>query len=64
MTDEERRKRVTELMRESARYVIANDDGFYQGREVWEARRYLAETEPIPEGWEGKLPKLDLTNGC
>jgi hypothetical protein len=52
----ERKRRVTELMRESARYVLAHDDGFYSRREIWNARRYLAETEPLPDAWAGKLP--------
>ena len=56
--DEERRRRVTELMRESAAYVLAHDDEFYTRREVWEARRFLAATEPPPEGWAGRLPGL------
>lgn len=46
-------------MRESARYVLANDDGFYTRREVWDARRFLAETEPPPKGWEGRIPGFD-----
>jgi hypothetical protein len=54
--EEERERRVTELMRESARYVLANDDGFYTRREVWEARRFLERTEPLPRVWAGKLP--------
>lgn len=55
-SEDERKRRVTELMRESARYVLAHDDGFYTRREVWDARRFLAETEPAPKGWAGKLP--------
>lgn len=31
--------------RESARYLIAHDDGFYTRREVEDARRFLRETE-------------------
>lgn len=50
--------RLVELMRESAAYVLANDDGFYTRKEIWQARQFLRETEPMPEGWEGKLPEL------
>jgi hypothetical protein len=57
--DDERRRKIVELFRESAQYVLDNDDGFYKRREVWEARRYLAETEPTPQGWAGKLPGLE-----
>jgi hypothetical protein len=57
--EDERRRRIIKLMRESARYVLDHDDGFYTRREIAEARRYLAETEPVPEGWAGKLPGLD-----
>jgi len=50
-------------MRESARYVIATEgDGFYTGREIWQARKFLAETEPAPKGWAGKLPGLPEEN--
>jgi len=45
-------------MRESACYVLANDDGFYTRKEIWQARRLLEETEPAPKGWAGKLPGL------
>lgn len=56
---EEQRREVTELMRESARYVLANDDGFYTRRDVWDARRFLERTEPVPDAWAGKLPGLE-----
>lgn len=52
--------KLTELMRESARYVVEHDDGFYTGREVWQARKFLDETAPAPKGWAGKLPGLPL----
>lgn len=56
--DDERKQIVTELMRQSARYVLANDDGFYTRREIWNARRFLTETEPAPDAWAGRLPGL------
>lgn len=58
MLTPEQKQRVTELMRESACYVLANDDGFYTRKEIWQARRLLEETEPAPKGWAGKLPGL------
>lgn len=61
-TTAERERRVVELQRESARYVLANDDGFYTRREIWDARQLLAETEPAPEGWAGRLPGFDGQN--
>lgn len=56
VSDGERERRVVELQRESARYVLANDDGFYTRREIWEAKQLLAETEPLPDAWAGRLP--------
>jgi hypothetical protein len=50
--------KLTELMRESARYVIGHDDGFYTGREIWEARRFLAATEPLPDAWADRLSSI------
>jgi hypothetical protein len=52
----DRSRKITELMRESAQYVLDNNDGFYTVREVLEAERYLAKTEPLPDAWAGKLP--------
>lgn len=60
-TDDEKARKVTELMRESARFIVETngDGGFYNGREIWEARRFLERTEPVPDAWAGRLPGLE-----